>query len=81
MCQCLRTGRVVSNWQLRPDVDSSEGSETENLVSQSHTWPEGRWRDVVVACCFIFLSKRTFFLNVFGEQRVDFRAVSGPRLF
>lgn len=70
MCQCLRTGHVVRNCQSRPDVDSFEGFETKNLVSQSHIWPEGRWWEVVVACCFIFLSKGSFFLNVFSEQGV-----------
>lgn len=50
-CACEQA-LVVSNWQLRSDVDSFEGSETKNLVSHSYTWTRSnggkRWEVVAL---------------------------------
>lgn len=82
--KCVCAYHVVSNWQLRPYVDSFEGPETENLVSQSPHLAWGAWREVVVACCFTFLSKGPFpWMFSVNQERWDFSACFkvnwGPR--
>lgn len=67
--KCVCAYHVVSNWQLRPYVDSFEGPETENLVSQSPHLAWGAMAGSGGGLLLYFPFKRTFSLNVFSAPR------------